>query len=250
MPTTVSPEPPTDSDPANVPLSTMTEEEKRKIADAFANPIYSKNISAIASGLGMSYSRVYKYIRKTPALLSQHPRQDPEALVPSDLSVIDRAPILTRAEIAEMDAMAGQEDKLVRRDWAALGLSDGDGDMLTSLELFARWPLKETIAKTHGCMMFCLTKLMAQFKRNAEALEGGVKIIDHDKDKDGEEYDASLDIQREQVRLTAEIRAIYAQIYRSMLLELKAEAMKRDNEKPKGREKPGFSPQNVTDTTP
>lgn len=245
MPTTTLPDAPTSDLPARKPKKPYTDDEVKALAEVMGRPEVGNNIAAAAAILvpqyGGDYQRWYKLAKSNEYLAAVHPSAKPESITPTDVDAINRPPLLTPTEQVEHRQLAKQERALAASDWKALGISDGQATRMLSMERFARLPLKNMVAVTHGGMMFAFAGLLEIYEKcQKKFIEGN---LPPELDKEGNPRDP-MDIERDWVyamtAMTAELRNIKGAVDKANILMLKADQMEKDKRSGGKKGKPGF----------
>lgn len=214
----------------------------RALARTLKLPEVNGNIAAAAAKLGLHYMAAYKLCLKNDFLTATHPSRDPESMTVEQLDTIARSAILTRDEIAEIEAVSKQDRMLAASDFDGLGLSKSRVEDLMTLEKFAQRPISNMIDLTHGGSVYCFMELVDLLKKYKGKL---------DNDELPEELnEAGMPVNKERewvmalVTVSAEIRQLNNQVQRSQILRLKAKELDKSGEVngEKKRGKPGFVP--------
>lgn len=278
MPTTELPSAPTPSNPANAPAVRYKKAEEQALMEALSLeeidgsvvaaadlleidrdrakkivtralartlklPEVQGNIAAAAAKLGLHYMAAYKLCLKNDFLSATHPSRDPDSMTVEQLDTIARTAILTREEIAEIEAVEKQNKMLSARDFDGLGLNQERVSDLLTLEKFAQRPISNMIDLTHGGSVYCFMELVDLLKKYKKKLDGGDLPVEFN--EAGHETNTERDWVMTLVSLSAEIRQINNQVQRSNILRLKAKELDRNKGEGSGRSyptKPGFTP--------
>lgn len=203
-------------------------------------PAVGGNLAAAARLIGMKYSRACKVAQKDTYVRACQLAVDPATLVPVPADTIDREP-LAPTDLDAAKAYINQERLLAKGDWEKLGISTEQAQRMVEFEQFARLPLQHSILVTHGGLMSGYARLTAIFDRYAQELEDR-QLPTEEKMVDGKpvtrgEGDVERDWVYALVSLSAERRAVYAQLQKGRLMVLKAQQLAKELRK--DRNKPG-----------
>lgn len=231
MPTTEIPEKPTLLNPARLPRKPPTEEEVKALAETLALPEINQNIGAATAYLQKrfpdhGYNRWYRVLKSSEYMSAMHPSTKPEEAVPDQIDTINRTPLLTQPEQREIVEMVKQEKLLATGDWEKIGIPKERAEQMVSLEKFAKLPMVHMARATHGSLMKSFEGLNAVYDKYINKLLSDE--LPEEYDKKGEPKDSQREWLYALVATTAEIRQIKAQVDKSMLMMLKAEALERE----------------------
>lgn len=213
------------------PRKPITKDECRAFAVAMKSPEVAGNLAAAAKILGIDTARAYKIARKDTYIQAMQSRVDPTELVPDDADAIDRQ-LIVPANVDEAKAMIKQEKLLQRRDWESLGISEEQAEKMVAFERFAKLPLAHSILVTHGGLMSGYARLTNIFDRYANELEA--RTLPKEERKVGEQMvprddgDVERDWVYALVSVSAERRAVYAQLQKGRIQLLKAQQLAKE----------------------
>lgn len=216
----------------------------RALARTLKLPEVNGNIAAAAAKLGLHYMAAYKLCLKNDFLSATHPSRDPDSMTVEQLDTIARSAILTREEVAEIEAVSKQDRMLANSDFDGLGLTDSRVKDLMTLERFAQRPISNMIDLTHGGSVYCFMELIDLLKKYKGKLDGNELPIEFD--EAGQPKNTERDWVLTLVSLSSEIRQINNQVQRSHILRLKSKELEKDSKDGDGNRKrsakPGFTP--------
>lgn len=224
----------------------ITDDECRTLAITMLKPEVNGNLASAARILGIPYNRANKIAGKDVYLRALQLGVNPSALVPSEADTLNRDP-MSPAAVEEAKALIKQERLLANQDWKSLGISEEMAEKMVNFEKFARLPLAHSILTTHGGLMSGYARLTAIFDRYADELEKRT-LPSEEKMVDGEavprdEGDVERDWVYTLVSISAERRAVYAQLQKGRIQLLKAQQLAKELNKGKTKpDRPGGPP--------
>lgn len=166
------------------PQVKMDETVKQQIRDTLERPDVNYNISACAKLLGLNYGRVESFVRRDPVLAAKCPEKDPAKLVPTETDILDREPpkdaagmLMPRDQAAIMKTLLKQNDRVIRKGWKDVGLSDEDAQAMEDAERRASLPIGRVLAASEGHMISLLARSSQMLDKIGDQLVKGDKSI-------------------------------------------------------------------------
>lgn len=140
----------------------MDEITKQQIRDTLAREDVNYNIAACADLLGLPVTTVHSFIDRNPELAARCPNKNAERLVPRDMDILDRAPpgegMLPKEQAAMMKEMMKTNDRIIKKGWRDVGLSDEDAMLMEEAEKRASMPIGRVLAASEGGLMSLLVR--------------------------------------------------------------------------------------------
>lgn len=160
--------------------------QKQQVYDTLARPDVNYNLSACAKLLGIHVTTVHSIVDRDPVLLAKCPSKNPNRMLPADTDLLDREPtnqvggiVLTKDQAVLMREMVRQNDRVVKKGWKDLGLSEEDAQTMEDAERRAALPIGRVLAASEG-------HLLALVARSAQILDKlGDQLVKGAKSKHG-----------------------------------------------------------------
>lgn len=160
----------------------MDEQTKLLIRETLARPDIDYNIGACATLLGMPPQTIHTFVDRDPALAARCPGKNPEKLVPGELDILDRETpadangiLMPREQAAMIKGLIKQNDRVIKKGWRDLGLSEEDARAMEEAEKRAALPIGRVMAASEGHLILLLARSAQMLDRVGDQLVKGVK---------------------------------------------------------------------------
>lgn len=157
----------------------LDEIAQQLIRDTLAREDIGYNIAACATMLGMPPQTVHKFVDKHPELAARCPGKSPARLVPEDLDILDREPtspeLMPHAQAQMVKGLIRQNDRVIKKGWKDLGMSDADAKAMEDAEMRAQMPISRIIGAADGHLIMLLARSAQMLDRIGDQLVKGTK---------------------------------------------------------------------------